>query len=78
MTCKQYHEALRRLNLRPYGQETQAVLGLSRRQLARLAAGDQDVPKPIAMLLNMYLAHGIPEKPAQRQLGGRARTEQDV
>jgi hypothetical protein len=61
MTTKQYHAALKELNLRPYGLETQAALGLSRRQLARLSAGDQDVPVPIALLLAMYLAHGLPE-----------------
>jgi hypothetical protein len=61
MNRLEYLKALRELNLRPYGQETQAALGISRRQLARLSAGDQDVPVPISLLLAMYLAHGIPE-----------------
>src|SRR5258705_10867845 len=53
MTRAAYLKALRGLNLRPYGLQTQAALGLARRQLARLAAGDQDVPVPIALLLAM-------------------------
>lgn len=62
MTNLQYLKALRRLNLRPYGQETQRALGLSRRQLARLSAGAQDVPATLERLLTVYVLHGIPEK----------------
>ena len=68
MTTKQYHTALKELNL-PIGvgtgwEKTAAALGVSRRTLARLSAGDQDVPVPIALLLAMYLAHGLPEESA--------------
>lgn len=62
MTTKQYLAAVRLLGLTPAGKATAAALGLSLRQLARYAAGGA-IPETTALLLRMYLAHGLPERP---------------
>lgn len=61
MTTKQYLAALKKLALTPAGQATAAALGLSLRQCQRIAAGGP-VPEPVALLLAMYLRHGLPRR----------------
>lgn len=60
MTTKQYLAALKRLALTPSGKATAAALGLTVRQCQRYAAGDA-VPRPVVLLIRMYLAHGLPK-----------------
>ena len=60
MTNKQYLDALKKLGLTPSGKATARALGLSLRQCQRIAAGDCDVPETVALLLRMYLKHGLP------------------
>ncbi len=59
MTTKQYIAALKKLGLTPAAQATGDALGLSVRQCQRIAAGSQ-VPETLALLLAMYLEHGLP------------------
>jgi hypothetical protein len=59
LTTKQYLAALMRLGLTPASKATAKALGLSVRHCQRLAAG-APVPEPVALLLAMYLAHGLP------------------
>jgi hypothetical protein len=59
MTMTQYRKALERLELSIVG--AGPVLGITRRQSQRIAAGDCPVPKPIAKLLELLLKHGIPD-----------------
>lgn len=61
MTTKQYLAALKKLGLTPAGRGTAEALGLSLRQVQRIAAG-QAVPETVALLLRMYLKHGISAK----------------
>lgn len=61
MTRTQYLRALARLGLGPASKRTARLLGLSVRQIQRFADGEQDVPEAIALLLDMYLRHGLPE-----------------
>lgn len=61
MTVEQYLKALRRLRLTPAGKPTAQALGLSIRQLMRISSGESKVPEPVAILLRMYLRHGLPE-----------------
>jgi len=58
MTTKQYLSALRKLGLTPAGKATATALGLSLRQCQRIAAGAK-IPKPVYLLLSMYLKHGF-------------------
>jgi hypothetical protein len=58
MTTKQYLAALKKLGLLPSARNTAKALGLSVRQCQRLAAGDP-IPDGIALLLAMYLEHGL-------------------
>lgn len=60
MTKKQYLAALKKLGLTPSGKATAAALGLTVRQCQRYAAGTPVTPM-LALLLRMYLAHGLPE-----------------
>lgn len=60
MTVKQYLAALKKLGLTPSGKATAEALGLTVRQCQRFASGEQDVPRPIVLLLAMYLRHGLP------------------
>lgn len=62
LTREQYRKALSRLRLRPHSREAAKALGMSRRQLTRVAAGDQQVPQPVYLLLGMYLRHGLPDE----------------
>lgn len=59
MTNKQYLDSLKKLGLTRASKETADALGLSVRQVQRIAAG-QDVPETVAKLLRMYLEHGLP------------------
>jgi hypothetical protein len=60
MTTEQYLHALKRLGLTPASKRTAEALGLSLRQAQRIAAGECAVPGPVALLLAMYLKHGLP------------------
>lgn len=59
MTTKQYLAALKELGLTPSGKGTAAALGLSLRQVQRIAAGQAAVPGPVAKLLDLYRKHGL-------------------
>lgn len=59
MANNQYLAALKRLGLTPASKATAEALGLSVRQVQRIAAG-QAVPETVAKLLRMYLDHGLP------------------
>ncbi len=61
MTRNQYLAALKKLDLSPSGKATEKALGLGWRQLLRIASGKAPVPKPVALLLAMYLEYGRPE-----------------
>jgi hypothetical protein len=61
MTTKQYLAALKRLGLTPASKRTAAALGLTVRQCQRLAAGG-NVSDSVALLLAMYLRHGLPSE----------------
>jgi len=58
MTTEQYLAALAALNLKPASKETARVLGLSVRQIQKIAAGQARVPGPVALLLAIYLQRG--------------------
>jgi hypothetical protein len=60
MNTRDYHAALRKLGLKPSSKATEAALGVGWRQLLRYAHGETEIPPRIAMLLAMYLAHGLP------------------
>jgi hypothetical protein len=60
MTKEQYLKALKKLHLTPASQTTVRVLGMSLRQIQAFKSGEQTVPQPVALLLRMYLQHGIP------------------
>lgn len=59
MTTKQYLSALKQLGLTRASKATAAALGVTVRQCQRYADGDQDVPETVALLLRMYLRHGL-------------------
>lgn len=61
MTNNQYLAALKKLRLTPASKATAEALGLSVRQVQRIAAG-QDVPETVAKLIRMYLEHGLPDE----------------
>ena len=57
MDYKDYCAALERLKLTIVG--AAPVVGLSRRQVQRLAAGDSPVPRPVAKLVNLMLKRKV-------------------
>lgn len=59
MTTKAYLSALKKLDLLPSGKATSAALGVSVRRLQQYAAGSP-IPPMLALLLAMYLRHGLP------------------
>jgi len=59
MSKRQFLAALDRLDLTVASQRTATLLGVGIRQNQRFASGDARVPRPVALLLNMYLKHGI-------------------
>lgn len=61
MTQKQYLAALKSLGLTPASKRTAELLGLSLPSIQRIAAGRQDVPRTVELLLAMYKRHGLPE-----------------
>jgi plasmid maintenance system antidote protein VapI len=61
MWASDYRAALAELGLSPYA--AAPLLGVSIRQSHRYAAGEQAVAPPVALLLRMYLAHGLPKSP---------------
>ena len=62
MTQKQYLQALKKLGLTPASKHTAALLGIGLRQAQNYAAG-AEVSQPVALLLGMYLQHGLPKVP---------------
>lgn len=62
MTAAQFTRAIERLGLTRYN--AGARLGLSRGQVYRISADRSPVPAPVALLLAMYLRHGLPEGPS--------------
>lgn len=54
MTTKQYLAALKKLGLTVASKDTAAALGLSVRQVQRMAAGGP-IPEPIAIILRLLL-----------------------
>jgi hypothetical protein len=60
MTANQYRAALKKLNLSIVG--AAPILGISRRQSQRVAAGDSPVPEPVAKLLRLMLDRDIDPK----------------
>ncbi len=72
MNTAQYLEALERLGLSPYGKGTCKALGMSPRAIARMATGGTVTPT-VAILLQMYLRHGLSGRglvPADRLRAG--------
>lgn len=61
MTKSAYLKALAKLNLTPASRATAAALGLSLPSIQRIAAGRQAVPPTVALLLAMYVTHGLPD-----------------
>jgi len=61
MTTEQYLKALKKLRLKPTSKDASAALGLSIRQLIRIANHQAPVPKILQILLKMYQRHGIPK-----------------
>lgn len=62
MTTAQYLEALKQLGLSPHGIKTREALGLSARQLARLAAG-----YPVNSTLEKLLTSLCSRQPSARR-----------
>lgn len=58
MSRYEYLVALEQLGLTPASKETARALGLSVRQIQKIAAGTAKVPGPVRLLLAMYLRHG--------------------
>ncbi len=56
MTKAQYRAALKKLDLSIVG--AAPVLGISRRQSQRIAAGDSPVPEPLEKLLHFLMESG--------------------
>jgi len=62
-TAKIFRKALDDLGLTVASQRTATALGLSVRQCQRLATGEQPVPPPVNLLLEMHLKYGLPDEP---------------
>lgn len=59
MSERQFKIALKKLGLTVASKRTSDVLGVGIRQVQRLVIGEQPVPRPVELLLKMYLKHGI-------------------
>lgn len=62
MTANEYRKALEQLGLSIIG--AAQFLGVSKRQSQYYAAGETPIPKPVSILLVMYLEHGLPSRNA--------------
>lgn len=60
MTNRQYILALKKLGLSRASKRTADLLGVKVRHIQRIAADQTPVPTYIALLLNVYLDHGLP------------------
>lgn len=58
MTTKQYLKALHALGLSRSGADTQAALGLSKRQLIRCANSHREITGPLAILIELMIETG--------------------
>jgi DNA-binding transcriptional regulator YiaG len=58
MTAAEFSRLLRQLDLSVYA--SRVALGVSLRQAQRYAAGETEIPAPVAKLLRMYARHGLP------------------
>jgi len=61
MSARQFKIALKRLGLTVASQKTSGLLGVGIRHNMRIAKGEKPVPRPVTLLLKMYLQHGVPE-----------------
>ena len=61
MNTISFLDALHTLRLTTASQRTARLLGISVRHCQRIAAG-APVPKPVELLLLMYLVHGLPAR----------------
>lgn len=61
MSTGEYLNALKQLGLTTSSQATAVALGTRMRQLQRIGSGDIDVPSPVALLLDIYIQHGLPD-----------------
>jgi hypothetical protein len=59
ITGRQFKKVLKELGLTVASKRTSALIGVSVRQVQRLASGMQPVPRPIELLLQQYKKHGI-------------------
>lgn len=64
MSWKEFREGLDHLGLTICGQATSKALGLGIRQCSRIANGRVPVPRPVGLLLKMYLKHGLADAEA--------------
>jgi len=62
MTPEEYRKALERLDLTVASKATATALGMTIRHAQRVAAGTRAVHPAVALLLRMYLRHGIPKE----------------
>jgi hypothetical protein len=62
MSARMFRNALEKLGLTVAGQRTAKALGIGIRNCQRLAVGERPVPRPIELLLQMYLTHGLPDE----------------
>lgn len=61
MTNQAYLRALKKLGLAPHSKATAAALGVTLRTVQRYALDEQAVPRTVELLLQQYLAHGLPQ-----------------
>lgn len=59
MTQRQYLNALKELGLTPASKDTALAIGLTVRQLQRIAGGESKVPGPVMRLLRIMIAYKI-------------------
>lgn len=57
MSARQFKAALKALGLTVASQQTARLLGVGIRHNMRIAKGEKPVPRPVALLLKVYLQH---------------------
>jgi hypothetical protein len=65
MSVRAYKAALRKLGLTVAGQKTARCFGVGVRHCMRIAHGKVRVPRPVELLIGMYLKHGLPDEERQ-------------
>lgn len=66
MNRAQFLDSLAELGLSHASKVTAAALGLSVRQIQRLAHGEAPVPATVALLIAAYIEHGLPQHKGTR------------